>query len=453
MTDLQRLALSEIRIINRTLAAHGVRAGVPENGSRSLLTPRVHIHGVVKMDDVTVDAVLRRQPEITDALSEHRRVEQLPVRMDTSPITIELPSPAPVDLDHSSARLTHGPMQMVAGRTYSIYNGAGQLDLDLNRQHHIMVAGQTGAGKSVLLQMLLLSLCRATSPADLQLWLVDLKRDDLFALRHLPHVAAVAEDIPAAARLIARLGDVRRRRIAGDDHGPRILLAVDEQAELRGERDAIDEQNSLLSLGRSLRINLLLATQRPTKENLGGLNLDNITTRLVGSVADAATAAFITRRGGTGAENLARPGGFLAIDGPTVTRFQSYNIPGEDVADIVGWIGDAWRTVDRPQRVDLAAAPVAVSAEPDTDADANLVAVLAEQARPVFTDYYDKATGDLKYGGLSAIITALYGPGANTGGSNRRTAIKVVEHLKTATTTTKTAQIIQLPRRAAAGKR
>lgn len=451
MTDLQQLAISEIRIINRVLKAHGVRAGVPENGSRSLLTPRVHMHGVVKMDDVTVDAVLRRQPEIADAISEHRRTEQVPVRMDSAPLTIELPSPQPSVLAHNRANLGIGPMQMVAGRTYSIYGGAGQLNLDLHHHHHVMVAGQTGAGKSVLLQMLLLSLCLSTSPADLEIWMADLKRDDLFALRHLPHVAAVADDIAGASQMIQRLAEERERRIAATSHtGRRILFVVDEQAELRSEKGAIDEQNSLLSLGRSLRINLLLATQRPTKENLGGLNLDNITMRLVGSVADAGVAAFITKRGQTGAEFLARPGGFLAIDGPTMRRFQSYHIPGDHVAGIVDSIRRTWRDADRPQHVRIAAPPQAAAA-PAVDDD-NLIPVLADQARAVFADYYDADAGDLRFGGLSAIITAIYGPGANTGGSNRRTALRVVEHLKT-TTTAPGARIIQLPRRQAAGER
>ena len=58
-----------------------------------------------------------------------------------------------------------------------------------------------------------------------------------------------------------------------------------------------------------------------------------------------------------------------------------------------------------------------------------------------FRDYYDETTDELKWGGLSAIIRALFGPDANTGGSYKRRAEEVVQRLKTTTTTAYAAQI------------
>jgi len=319
---------------------------------------------------------------------------------------------------------------MIAGKQYDIFQGERQITVDLTRQPHTLVAGATGAGKSVLLQMLIQSLCVNTPPDQIELWFCDLKNDDLVALRNLPQVTALATDRASAEKMIDRLHAEKDRRIQCHHYERRIVLVVDEQAELSSLTNAVNQQNSLLSVGRSIGINLLIATQEPTKQVLGGLSTRNFTVRLVGAVADASAAHYATGRPGTGAEMLTRPGGFLHISGPEIARFQSYLIPPDEIAPVIRAVRNQWPTTPRPAMLQQPAP--APEPQPET-----IPAAVVE----TFRDYYDEATGDLKWGGLSAIIRALFGPDANTGGSYKRRAEEVVRTLKTTTTTAYAAQI------------
>ena len=79
-----------------------------------------------------------------------------------------------------------------------------------------------------------------------------------------------------------------------------------------------------MAVGRSKRINVILATQYPTKDVIGKVDLSNVGTRFVGQIATPKEAYIAAGRGETGAHLLPGRGAFLRVEGADVTRLQAY---------------------------------------------------------------------------------------------------------------------------------
>lgn len=279
--------------------------------------------------------VVSRQRELSNAITRMRGEETM-VRIQEVPLMIEVPNPWPQPLTPEGNGFDVGPDRMLAGVQYSPFVGKKSVVFDFNKgQHHFLVAGASGAGKSVLQNMMVLSLATGTLPKDLRMVLVDLKGQDLPKYARLPHVAEIATTVEGAERMIAQVrAELEWRKHNYDPALPRLVLVFDELAEIRNSPDAVDALNSILALGRGLKVNCLLATQYPTKDTLGGVRLDNISVRISGSVADAKIAALVTGRPGTGAELLPlNSGAFVASYGNQAKRLQAYLL--EDDAAIV----------------------------------------------------------------------------------------------------------------------
>ena len=413
-TDVAR---TEIGLISDLFKAHGVRAGIDPAGTGSLLARQYWAYAVQLDIRETPERIHKLHKAIANLITNNRQTST-PVRITDSPITIEVPAIQPRPIPWQKATWQIGPHRMIAGMQYDIFRGEEQIVIDLTRQPHLLVVGATGAGKSVLVQMLLSSLAVNTPPSEIEFWFCDLKNDDLVALRDLPHVRAVAIDTASAEQMIAQLYAEKEKRIAQQHQGRRILLVVDEQAELASLTATVNQQNSLLSVGRSIGINLLVATQEPTKQVLGGLSTRNFTPRLVGAVADASAAHYASGRPGTGAELLTRPGGFLHISGPDTDRFQSYLINPQEIPQVVQAVRDQWPAARRQ---------LITAQQPDPEPEPPAIPANVVET---FRDVYDEETGELKWGGLTAVIKSLFGPDANTGGANKRRAERVVNQLK-----------------------
>ena len=163
--------------------------------------------------------------------------------------------------------------------------GQGPVDLDLVRDGpHLLVAGTTGAGKSDLLRTLIAGLAARSSPARVNFLLVDFKGGaGLAPLAGLPHTVGLLTSLGAgnATRTLVSLQAELRRREAlfaaagcpdlpafnAANNGremPRLVVVVDEFRVLSEEvPDALGELMRIASLGRSLGLHLVLATQRP----------------------------------------------------------------------------------------------------------------------------------------------------------------------------------------------
>ena len=430
--NLDQVLLREIRAINRLLADHGVDAGT--RVENTLIAGGSFVaYELLLGQGVRIDAISKLMAELSEVLSKGRGAP-CPVRLRFMPLALEVPHPMPAPLHWKKARL--GGLlagSMLAGKSYNADGSADEL-IALDASPHVLVAGITGSGKSVLANMLVLSLALTTSPDDLDIWVIDLKNEDLQELADLPHVSAVASDRASAAAMVRKLHALKDQRVAeGRGDFRRTLLVIDELAELAGVPGVLDLLGSIVAVGRSKRINVIACTQKPTAAVVGSIAKANFTTRLVGRVADATEAATATGRRDTGAELLPGRGAFLRIEGPEVVRFQAYYLDQAGVDYLVGWCRERWGGVRRVEHrqpahvVVPAGLPVAMNATAPV-VRAPGVNIPHELAR-VFAEYVDG--GELRRGGMAAAMRALYGPDAPTGGRAHQEASREVIALLT----------------------
>ncbi len=236
---------------------------------------------------------------------------------------------------------------------------------------HILIAGTTGSGKSVLLRTVALSLVLAHPPESLRLLCLDPKGrvfKDFAGTPHLlrPPVVAVEEAIEALRSLL-RAMEVRDRR---GEHHPRIVLLIDEVADLilQGEEHEVGEEltsalTRLAQRGREAGIHLVAATQRPSSALLGGLMRANFPLRLVGKVTSANDARVAAGRGGTDAHLLSGRGDFLAVGGGEDTlRFQAAFVSDKEIRREVGHLATSVRpALPRPRLPALVGARATIS--------------------------------------------------------------------------------------------
>ena len=330
---------TEIQLINATLAAFAIDAGTRPGWTVVAGTSYI-AYGLRTGRSQPIDAVERRLPELSERISAQRG-RPTPVRLRRLPLALEVPHPAPQPLDWRAATLRRSRYTMLAGRNYSAQPAADLL-VRLDEQPHTLIAGTTGSGKSTLERMLLLSLALNTAPDELSIVLVDMKNSDLAALAALPHVAQFAVLDHDAAAAVRSVEAELRRRIERQINSPKLLLAIDELRELARLPGIVDRLSSILSLGRSLGIHVIAATQHPKAGDIGSVVKANFPLRLVGQVVGARQAEAAADRPGTGAERLPGNGAFLAITGPDTLRIQAYWIDDSAVASLVRTITAKW---------------------------------------------------------------------------------------------------------------
>lgn len=372
--DTRLIVQKEIALINRMLQAHGIQARTKPKlvmvVKSSFIAYGLQVaHGQTARQ---IDAIGR---ELSNELT-RQRVRLLPgyrgravVRLRDYPLAIEVPHPAPVALSWQAATLRAGPHVALIGRSYD-YSGAHSEWLDLDRHYHTLVAAMSGGGKSTLMKMGLLTLALNTSPADLRVALIDLKNDDLTPFRALPHVMNYAGDIEAAAAAIAQTHAVKTERIETQAKPFRLLLVIDELAELSQAKDALRQLGSILSTGRSLGINVWAGTQYPTASTIGSVVNASFTTRIVGMVDGMQAAATATKRAGSGAHLLQTPGDFLRVDGVELRRMKGYDIGDDDTVKLIDRIRQIWlkKLKGKETNYEVATSPAIASYEADTAA-------------------------------------------------------------------------------------
>ena len=202
---------------------------------------------------------------------------------------------------------------------------------------HLLIAGTTGSGKTVLARALLTSLALVHSPEELRLVLIDPKGRGFGPFAGLPHlVGEVLRDGAAVEKRLSWLVEEMVWREESGVHLPRVVVAVDEVADLQASSPQTAELlTRLATRGRESGMHLVLCTQKPTAEALGSLLRANLPCRVVGRVTSAQEAVLASGIKRTGAERLLGRGDFLLVAGGEVVRFQAGYVSRDEIAVMV----------------------------------------------------------------------------------------------------------------------
>ena len=368
----------DIRAINRVLKAAGssTRADIYNADGEKLVhwlgTPRagqIIVYVLMRPPGEKISKIAGLLGELAEELSAARGVETVP-RLLQRPLALELPHYAPAPMPWVDP-VGLQPDQARLGVEFSI---AGTRDAvaDLGRLPHILISGRTGAGKTILLNGLLGSLCMATPPADLRLWLIDPKNRDLIALAGLPHVERATFRDEDADKILDWFADEIDRRIAaGRTMGPRHVLVIDELASFV---DALPRLEGILKragmMGRALGVNIIAATQRTDAAAIGGQFRAQFSARISGSVATVEDARINVGVRDSGAESLPLGSGrfVMSADG-RLSSFQAHLM--DRPAALVRAVRSKWTGADLP-------APAAVGSPYGDDEAGQVAAAVAE---------------------------------------------------------------------------
>ncbi|MDR7559929.1 MAG: DNA translocase FtsK [Armatimonadota bacterium] len=266
---------------------------------------------------------------------------------------------------------------------------------DLTEMPHLLIAGATGSGKSVMLNAIIAGLLFRCTPLDLRLLLIDPKRVEFAHYANIPHLLAPVVTNPraAAGALREMLREMEERferfaatgtrniqtynQIPGGERLPYIVIVVDELADLMmvAPADFEDVICRLAQMTRATGIHLVVATQRPSVDVITGLIKANIPSRIAFAVSSQVDSRTILDA--PGAEKLLGKGDmlFLPIGAARPTRAQGAFIADSEIQALVAW----WKAQGRPAfDQDLLAAEQATESG-DGDGDA----LLEEAARLV----------------------------------------------------------------------
>jgi S-DNA-T family DNA segregation ATPase FtsK/SpoIIIE len=231
----------------------------------------------------------------------------------------------------------HNQLPFIIGENV---NG-GYMFADLTKLRHILVAGATGGGKSIFVNLIIMSLLLNVPPDELVMYLIDPKMVEYTQFKGFPQVKEVITDMKKANTLLDSLtiemdnryeifSKVGVRDIQGynelDNNKMRyIVCAIDEFADLMMVNKEVEDY--VVRLGQKARgagIHLIIATQRPSVDVITGLIKANMPSRFAFSVTSAVDSKTILDKGG--AEKLLGKGdGICKIEGNSkeFERFQS----------------------------------------------------------------------------------------------------------------------------------
>jgi S-DNA-T family DNA segregation ATPase FtsK/SpoIIIE len=230
--------------------------------------------------------------------------------------------------------------------------------LDLADMPHLLVAGQTKAGKSVLINTFLTSLLYRNSPADLKLILVDPKFVEMEPYNDIPHLLTPVVNDPekcisalkwAVAEMERRYRSLKESKVRNIDEYnskmqeegmPYIVIVIDELADLMqmAARDVEALIVRIAQKARAVGIHLVLATQRPSVDVITGLIKANVPARMAFTVASQIDSRTIIDQ--AGAEKLLGMGDMLLStpDTPKPKRLQGAFISTDETNKVADYL-------------------------------------------------------------------------------------------------------------------
>ncbi|MGC9356490.1 MAG: DNA translocase FtsK [Anaerolineae bacterium] len=382
------LIRKQARIIEDTLVSLGAPGKVLETNTGPVITqfgvePLFLTSRSGKKTKVKVSKITSLADDLALALSAKSIRIEAPIP-GRGLVGIEVPNMEPsmvalrdVMESKAFARLK-GTLRMGLGQDVS-----GQaVAADLRAMPHLLIAGTTGAGKSVCVNAIITAFLLQNSPDTLRILMVDPKRVELTQYNGIPHLLAPVivdvERVVPALRWVMREMDGRYRRFAkigarhiedfnsrvskmeDEEPIPYIVVVVDELADLMMQSPEETERVicRLAQMARATGIHLIISTQRPSVDVVTGLIKANFPARIAFAVASSVDSRVILDV--PGAERLLGRGDMLFVP-PDVSqplRLQGTFVSNREIDRLI----DYWRRTKEPG----ATLPEAAIPEPPT---------------------------------------------------------------------------------------
>jgi S-DNA-T family DNA segregation ATPase FtsK/SpoIIIE len=366
-------------LIEKTLADFGVPAKVIGYRTGPIVTQYAVQPGYIKKPGSTetdeqamkvrVSQIANLQSDLALATSAFRLRIEAPVP-GRAYIGIEVPNSQltavrlrPI-LESEPYNKLKTPLAFALGRDVSGH----PLVADLAKMPHLLVAGQTGSGKSVFIAALAACLAMNNHPDEMRLVMIDVKMVELIRFNGLPHLLGKVETdvqrILGVLRWLVNEMEHRYRLLEGNrsrdlnaynkktkNRLPRIVVIIDELADLMMSSPEQVEVNlvRLAQKARATGIHLVVATQRPSTDVVTGTIKANFPARLAFAVASGIDSRVILDS--TGAESLLGKGDLLFLD-PAVgnpVRAQGVWITDNEIEKIIAhWQKEIQNKNDAP---------------------------------------------------------------------------------------------------------
>ncbi len=271
-------------------------------------------------------------------------------------------------IDSKKFRESKSPLTIALGKTIDGLNYVA----DLAKMPHLLIAGATGAGKSVGVNTLVVSILYKAKPDEVKFIMVDPKRLELGLYADIPHLATpiITDPKRAAISLKWAVSEMEKRYkdLAGwgvrnidgfntevkkrtandelDENGetfktlPYIVIIIDELADLMmvSGKEVEESITRLAQMARAVGIHLVLATQRPSVDVITGLIKANFPARISFRVSSKIDSRTIID--GNGAEGLLGKGDMLFLPPATsqIIRVHGAFVDEKEIARIVDHI-------------------------------------------------------------------------------------------------------------------
>ncbi|MDP3948695.1 MAG: DNA translocase FtsK [bacterium] len=359
-------------IIKRTLDSFGIPVEMGEIN----IGPKVTRYTLKPAEGVKLSRITALGQDLSLALAAH-------------PIRIEAPIPGKslvgIEVPNKAAAL----VRLGSLMAYPDFNSSGLLGFvlgrdvtgepifaDLEKMPHLLIAGSTGSGKSIMIQSLIISLLYKNSPSTLKLIMLDPKRVELSGYEGIPHLVSpvivenkkslnvfrwAIKEMESRYELLQKSGNrdikgynsnISAQNAVGaaksaDDGGenvpqplPYIVIVIDELADLMTSygREVESYVVRLAQMARATGIHLVLSTQRPSVEIITGLIKANITSRVALQVASQIDSRTIIDT--SGAEKLLGSGDLLFVSSELSKpkRIQGAYISEEETKKVADFI-------------------------------------------------------------------------------------------------------------------
>lgn len=242
--------------------------------------------------------------------------------------------------------------------------GGEAIVADLTKMPHLLVAGATGAGKSVSINAMVMSILFKAAPKDVKMLMIDPKLLELSIYEDIPHLVAPVITNPKQAaealrkmvfemerryRLLAEKGarniENYNRTAPDEEQMPYIVVFIDELADLMfaSSREVEDSITRLAQMARAAGIHLIIATQRPSVDVITGIIKANFPARISFQVFSKIDSRTILDS--QGAEQLLGKGDMLMmLPGSKITRVHGALITEDEIHAVTHFI----RTQGRP---------------------------------------------------------------------------------------------------------